>query len=61
MKPDGCRCEGDTHKSMYCFVTKPEHPTVGELLRSTGHGSTDFDKSVRSALMELAKLKGHGL
>lgn len=32
-KPDGCKCPGDKHVSIYCFITKPQEPTIADMLR----------------------------
>lgn len=55
MKPDGCRCEGEKHVSMMCFVTKlNDGPTIRQLLE--GMGFTHGDEGVRSALLALSAL-----
>lgn len=32
-KPDGCKCPGDKHVSVMCFITKPQTPTISDMLR----------------------------
>lgn len=51
VKPPGCRCPGQTHANMSCFITKPEHPTIGELLRQLGLPMSD--EGIRQALLKL--------
>lgn len=52
MKPDGCRCDGDVHINMMCFVTPRPEPSVRQMLKSLGYVE-DADEALRLALSEL--------
>lgn len=51
MKPNDCKCPGDTHVNVRCFVTPTPSPTVRELLDELGF------REVRESLIELRRIK----
>ena len=58
LKPDGCRCPGNTHVNPYCFITSPPTVTIGALL--TKMGFPHDDDGVRAALEELLRYLDEG-
>ncbi len=52
-KPPGCRCPGESHANINCFITKTPSPNIGDYLRTLGVPVDD--DGVRAALRELVE------
>lgn len=50
-KPDGCKCPGDKHVNIHCFITPPSPNPITGLLQ--GLGLPTGTEGVRQALQEL--------